>query len=174
VRRLSNARGSILLMTLLFMATLVVFASTFLDMAGVTNRNAEKQKSNLKALYIAEAGLNKAIWYLLDGAPDGSVDGSWRTLDYPDPCNNDPCAPATSNDPLQEQLGPAGDRGTYRVWIETDSGNPSYIVITSMGEFRNIRRTIQQKYILTDDGAGDVISAEPVALTWKELLSEYD
>jgi len=146
-----KTKGSVLLMTLMFMIALTIMATLFLNMVMVNSTNASAVANSAQALYLAEAGINKAIYYLqatsLSGytAPDGSTNGTWRTTAYPAVAGN--YAPAgtlpasctlTSTQPCQESLD--GGFSSYTMWVVT-AGNK--IQITSSGAYNGLIRTEQ-------------------------------
>ena len=118
-------KGSVLILTFLFMTTSVVLTMAYLAMIRYDTVLVNSRSNGVHALYIAEAGLNKAAWYLLNIAPDNTTDGSWRTLAYP-------TAPGlNSNDPQQESFG----GGSYTIWVQDASGA---IEIVSSGVYNGI------------------------------------
>lgn len=132
----TGKEGAALILTFIFMITLVVIVAAYLFMATGGIRNVNAQINNATAFYLAEAGLNKAVWYLMNTAPDGTTDGSWRTTAYPASPGPEPA------DPRQESLGD----GTYTMWVE-DLG--SDILITARGTVNNIQRIVQQEVNLS-------------------------
>lgn len=110
----SHKRGSILLLTLGLMVVLSGITTAYMSLVTHHIRNLGGQINNVQAFYLADAGLNKAIWYLLNTAPDSSTNGSWRTTAYPAAFG------AGVTDPQQESLG---NDGTYVIWVENDSGD---------------------------------------------------
>ncbi|MGE0268663.1 MAG: hypothetical protein AB7S78_09455 [Candidatus Omnitrophota bacterium] len=151
--RLSRKRAATMLLTLIFMVFLTVVASAYISLVMSNTKLLDAQTDTVRAFYFAEAGLNKAVWYLQTTAPDGSTDGSWRTSAYP----ADP-GPG-SNDPQEETLGD----GRYTVWVETSGAN---ILITARGVSHNSEREIQQEVSLTA-GPPNIVSS--VGGSWKEL-----
>ena len=140
----------------------------------MTNRRVERsQNDEAQALYLAEAGINKAIYYLNNTAPDGSMNGSWSTSAYPQTVVNAPVGspiPGTtpysswpacsSNYPCQEPLylsggtytfgvypAPANNSvaGTYTLWVTQGQacGSATCIQITSQGTFDNVSRIVE-------------------------------
>jgi len=106
-------RGAVLLFTLIVMITLTSVVGAYLGFVQYSTRSTGAQIADSQAIYLAEAGLHKAVWYLLNTAPDSSTDGSWRTMAYPAEAGPDP------NDPQQESLG----EGTYTIWVEDSASN---------------------------------------------------
>jgi Tfp pilus assembly protein PilX len=149
-----SEKGSILVLTLVFMASLVAFASIFAGSVIYNGNNAANQIDSAKALYIAEAGLNKAIYYLKNTAPDASSNGSWRTSDYETGTANVPPAACSGSDPCAESL----NGGTYTIWVEDSGGR---IMITSKGVFNGVTRKVRT-YM---DSSGELL----IEGTWTEI-----
>jgi hypothetical protein len=106
---LKNQKGAVLLLTFIIMVSLTTIAIAYVSLVTYNTKNVGGQNNNKKAFYLAMSGLNKAVHYVVNTAPDSSTDGSWRTTAYP-------AAPGVGNtDPQQENLG----EGTYTMWVET-------------------------------------------------------
>lgn len=159
----SNNRASVLLMTMMFLGVLALLTVVFLNSISKNVTNSNVQANMVQALYLAEAGVNKAIYYLNNTAPDGTKDGSWRTTPYPAAAGNTlPAACSTSpTAPCQEAVTVNGDSTsyTYTFWIETSGNN---LKITSTGNYNGVNRTIQVittqrrgliAYMKLDDGS---------------------
>jgi hypothetical protein len=131
-----NNKGVALILTFIFMVSLTVITAAYLFLVTSDARNVNAQVNNEKAIYLADAGLNKAVWYLTHTAPDGSTNGSWRTTAYPASPGPNP------TDPKQESSG----EGTYTIWVTTSGSN---ILVTAWGMVNNIDRTIQETITLT-------------------------
>jgi Tfp pilus assembly protein PilX len=142
--------GFILILTLIFMVTLVVAVAAYISFLSSDMRNISFQVDSTKAFYIAEGGINKAVWYLDNTAPDGSIDGSWRTASYPEPFGVDP------TDPKRESFS----AGTYTIWVETSGTD---ILITSSGEINNAQRVIQQTISMSGGNPNSIVDS------WKEI-----
>ena len=127
-----NDKGSVLIWTFLFMMTSAALTVAYLSMIRYDTILTNSRSNSAHALYIAEAGLNKAAWYLLNTAPDDSTDGSWRTLAYPAPAGDGP------DDPQEESFG----GGSYTMWVQNLNGN---IQITSSGVYNGNTRTVHQQ-----------------------------
>lgn len=131
----NNEKGIALILTFIFMVSLTVVTVAYLFLVTHDTRNVGAQLNNDKALYLADAGLNKAVWYLTHTAPDGSTDGTWRTIAYP-------AGPGEGlTDPRQESLG----EGTYTMWVETSGSD---IMITARGTANRMERTIRETITL--------------------------
>jgi len=120
------------------MITAVVLTMAYVSMVRYDGVLVANRSNSVHALYIAEAGLNKAAWYLLNTAPDNTTDASWRTLAYPTAPGPDP------HDPQQESFG----GGSYTIWVQDSSGA---ITITSSGVYNGNTRIVhqQEQVILT-------------------------
>ena len=125
-------KGSVLILTLLFMTTSITLTLAYLSMVKHDTAILSSQSNGVHALYIAEAGLNKAAWYLINTAPDATTDGSWRTSAYPSVSGAGP------NDPRQESF----EGGSYTMWVE-DSGG--VILMTSSGIYNGTTRIVHQQ-----------------------------
>ena len=132
-----NNKGVALILTFIFMISLIIISASYLFMVTYDTRNASAQMNNDKALYLADAGLNKAVWYLTNTAPDTSTDGSWRTTAYPAASGLNP------TDSRQESLGD----GTYTIWVEPEPLG-SDIMVTARGTVNNIERTVRETITL--------------------------
>ncbi|PKP57640.1 hypothetical protein CVT91_10140 [Candidatus Atribacteria bacterium HGW-Atribacteria-1] len=75
----SNQKGMALLTTLIFVFILVTFAVALLTMTSNDTKLSALQRDSTRAFYLAETGIEKALWYL--NTPSGSSDGglNWRT-----------------------------------------------------------------------------------------------
>ncbi|MBL7085435.1 MAG: DUF2341 domain-containing protein [Candidatus Omnitrophica bacterium] len=80
-----------LLLTFIILLTLTTISVAFLYMTSIQLKASAADIATQQALWLTEAGLNKAIWYLLGKAPDPvtSHDGSWRTDDLDGDSVND-------------------------------------------------------------------------------------
>jgi Tfp pilus assembly protein PilX len=151
-----KSKGSVLLMTLMFMICLTILSSLFLNMVMVNSTNASALVNSTQALYLAEAGVNKAVYYLKNTAPDGTTNASWRTTAYPAVAGN--YAPSgtlpasctlTPTQPCQESLD--GGLSSYTIWVVT-AGNK--IQITSSGAYNGLIRTVQEEFTQLSAGIG--------------------
>lgn len=125
-------KGSVLILTLLLMITSVGITLAYVTMIRYDIILVGNQANSVHALYTAEAGLNKAVWYLLNTAPDATTGGTWRTSGYPSESGAGP------NDPQEESF----EGGAYTIWVE-DSG--ADILITARGTYRGVSRIVHQQ-----------------------------
>lgn len=132
MRRNGKSRGAILILAFIFLVALSGIVVTYISLVGRSTKIVGFGVTDSQALYLAEAGIHRAIWYLENTAPDGSTDGSWRTTAYPaDPGPN-------PTDPQQESFG----NGSFIIWVE---GPISDIQITSRGIVAGLERTVRQE-----------------------------
>jgi len=73
-----NKRGNIILVFIL-MTALIVIAASFIFLISGKMRNITYELSSMRALYVAEAGLQKAMWDLSTSPEAGGQGLSWRT-----------------------------------------------------------------------------------------------
>ena len=136
----ADKKGVALVLTFIFMTSLIVVVGAYLFMVSYDTRHAATQGNNVKALYLAESAVNHAVYYLTNTAPDGSIDGSWRTTAYPAAAGSNP------TDPQQRSLGD----GTYTMWVETSGSD---VLVTGRGTVAGINRTIQETITIA---SGDI------------------
>lgn len=122
----AHERGSLILLTLIFMIVLGMLVATFIFNIVHVGRITASEIDNARALYIAEAGIDKAVYYLVNTAPDHTSNGSWRTVAYPLLVGNPP------------SVAEAFANGAYRIWVETVDGG---IYITSEGVYGDLDRS---------------------------------
>ena len=86
---LSNQKGMALLTTLIFVFILVTFAVALLSMTSNDTKLSALQRDSTKAFFTADAGIEKALWYLNTPEYQGGKDKFlWRpgySESYPDP-----------------------------------------------------------------------------------------
>ena len=75
----SNQKGMALLTTLIFVFILVTFAVALLTMTSNDTKLSTLQKESTRAFYLAETGIDKALWYLNTPVDSGGKDKyEWR------------------------------------------------------------------------------------------------
>jgi hypothetical protein len=111
--RTRSRRGSALLMVMVVVMVMFMLGVALLDLTMNSLYRSQYDLLRAQSLDMAEAGAEKAIYYLRNTAPDGSTDGSWRTAG------------------LTETLSGAG---SYTLSVASGSGdNGGKLVITSTG-----------------------------------------
>ncbi len=146
-RDMRYEKGAALLFTLIVMIVLTSVVGAYLGFVQSSTRSIGAQIADSQAIYLADASLDMAIWYLRNTAPDGSTDCSWRTTAYP----ASPGAGAT--DPQQRSLG----EGTFTIWVQ-DSG--SDIQVYARGTVGQLSRVITETLSLTSSALERGIHAD--------------
>ena len=112
--------GNLLMTFILLVAVAAIFMSFFFVLIGRI-RNLPLEKNSVKAFYIAEAGIQKAIWNLTTPTGLGGQGSAWRTAS------------------LTEAFG----GGQYTISVM--NGASGSITITSTGEVQGASRSLQQR-----------------------------
>ncbi|GAI39934.1 unnamed protein product, partial [marine sediment metagenome] len=110
---LSNQKGMALLTTLIFVFILVTFGVALLTMTSNDIKLSALQRDSTEAFYIAEAGIDKALWYLNTPEDNGGEGLDWRTNEY-------------------QESYPAVSTNYYQVTVE-NTAEQDIIKITSRG-----------------------------------------
>jgi Tfp pilus assembly protein PilX len=145
--------GVVIIFSLVIMVSLIVVVASYVTLVSYSTKTAGIYQNKEEAFYNAEAGLNRAVWYLENTAPDASTNGSWRTTAYP----ADPGVGAT--DPQQEIF----ENGTYTMWVETSGSD---ILITSRGIVNSMERIVRQTVSLVI-GTPNIVTS--VTNSWTEI-----
>ena len=141
------------MLVLILIVTATVMIGGFLYAININQRVVNAKIDRSKAFYHAEAGINKAIYYLAYTAPNSSTDGSWRTEAYPAIPGSYP------TNPQQETFSD----GTYTMWLEDAGGN---ILIRARGTMNNTIRTISVEVKLTQTTPNVITTVDE---TWMEI-----
>ena len=135
---LSNQKGMALLTTLIFVFVLVTLAVALLTMTNNDTKLSTLQRESNKAFYLADAGIEDALWKLNTAVEDGGEEMlTWRPTDPPDP--------GTATEYYQitiENIGvdnPAADPPTK----ETDEIRITSTGVVEGGKFSSGKRTIE-------------------------------
>lgn len=143
-RKYFSNRCGILLLSLLLMMTLMTLAMVFIKRVVGSARTGQSEVDRIQALYTAEAGLQKAIYYLNYTAPDSTIGGSYRI----GTASSTACPSTGGSAGLSEVLTiSTGNTATYTMCIENSGYN---VKITSTGTVvsginGNVTRTVQAK-----------------------------
>ena len=151
MNRLINQNGISLILALIFMVVLAIITGSYIFLVNQSMRLTVAQQDSAKAFYVAEAGLNKAVWYLTHTAPDGTGNGSWRTHGYPQIPGPDP------HDAHEENFGD----GSFIIWVEDSAGK---VMISARGSVNDLTRTVRQEF-------SSLAPVSVVANSWKEIGS---
>ena len=76
---MKNKKGFMIPMAFILVVAMVVIVGSVTIITTTGIRNISQRVEDQKALYIAEAGLNKAIWYLTNPPEEGGMGIDWRT-----------------------------------------------------------------------------------------------
>lgn len=115
----NNQKGMALITTLIFIFVLVSFSVALLVMTSNESKLSTLHRESTRAFYLAETGVDKALWYLNTPTDQGGKGLSWRTTD--------------ETGPLTDPSGTASEY--YEVTVVTVSaGDPEIIVIKSTGK----------------------------------------
>jgi len=82
----NNQKGMALIATLIFVFVLVSFSVALLVMTGNDSKLSTLHRESTRAFYLAETGVDKALWYLNTPIAQGGYGINWRTtspLVYP-------------------------------------------------------------------------------------------
>lgn len=116
-----NSKGNILI-TFIMITALSIMVFSFISLMLVRLKDSGQRVSEAKAFYIADAGLEKAFWYLSAATADGGKGVSWRISGSSE--------------------GYAGGTYTFSI-INTIVTNE--IQLISTGEVNGIKKTVMQK-----------------------------
>jgi hypothetical protein len=126
LRLLSCRRGSSMIIALFALFLVFAFSVSLLGIATTALLSTKSDTARAKALAAAEAGVDLAISFLRDTAPDGTTDGSWRT--YHPSSNPD----VHGGDDWYTGTLATGE--TYRICVRSGTGvHTGKIIITSRG-----------------------------------------
>lgn len=107
-------RGSALITALAILMVLFITGAGVLGLSIQAMRRATYDTMRARTIALADAGVEKAIFYLRTTAPDGSVNGTWRTTG------------------LTETMAGLGE---YTMVVQSGSGpNAGKIIVTSVGK----------------------------------------
>jgi Tfp pilus assembly protein PilX len=127
---LSNQKGMALLTTLIFVFVLVTFAVALLTMTSNDSKLSTLQRESTRAFYLAETGIEKAIWYLnsSEDNPDGL--NFYGTL---------PVSGVTATEFYEVEISIIDDTGPYEVKTLISTGK------VREGEYNKGTRKIEVK-----------------------------
>jgi len=137
---LNNQKGMALITTLIFIFVLVSFSVALLVMTSNDSKLSTLHRESTRAFYLAETGVDKALWYLNNPTDQGGYGINWRT---------DVTVPPVPSGPLTD--GTADEY--YEVTVETDDASPEdFEIITvhstgkvSGGEYDRGTRIVEVK-----------------------------
>jgi len=74
-----NQRGAVLILTFIILTILTAIVVAFLSLTSIQTKSAGYDIASHKALWLAEAGFQKAVWYLKTPAGSGGQGENWTT-----------------------------------------------------------------------------------------------
>ena len=119
---LNNQKGMALITTLIFIFVLVSFSIALLVMTSNDSKLSTLHRESTRAFYLAETGVDKALWYLNTPDDQGGKGLNWRTIDE-------------IGDPVPFIYPSVTASEHYNLTVLADpSGDPEIIVIKSTGK----------------------------------------
>jgi hypothetical protein len=146
---MKKERGSILLICLYVISSLIIIGAAFSVLMANEKLSSDHDLQNVNAMYLAEAGMEKAIYalrqqYLTSAAWNGNI------------INGTDVVPVAAQFyTLYPSVAFGG--GAYSVEIKNGADPVNNIWVKSTGFCGNIQRTIQA-YIVVSDPVGPVLS----------------
>jgi hypothetical protein len=154
---LSNQKGMALITTLIFVFILVTFGVALLTMTSNESKLSTLQKESTRAFYLAETGIEKALWYI-NFSPDNTQGLDWRT----------------EADPYSE----GSEDEYFKVWVttdQTDDDEEATIIkfvstgtVDKGGEYNKGNRSIEVK-LIKGIAQSDSLSYNYAILTDKDM-----
>lgn len=142
IRDTRYEKGVVLLFTLMVMITLTSVVGAYLGFVQYSTKSTGAQISDSQAIYLAEAGLQKAVWNIRTKDDEGG----WGTFG------------AGQSRSEEASFG----AGTYSV---TASRSGSTYTINSTGTVEGLSRSLQQKF----QPGGGPSGLRAVVDTWHEI-----
>ncbi|MDO8681924.1 MAG: hypothetical protein Q7N50_00385 [Armatimonadota bacterium] len=125
-KRIKRDEGSVMMIALFALMVLFAFSVSFLSISSSSLTTAKRDVMRARALNVAEAGVHKAISYLRGTAPNGTTDGSWRTIHPSSSSENH-----TADEWRTEDLNSSEQ---FNLCVRNGTGvNAGKIVVTSVG-----------------------------------------
>ena len=135
---LTSQRGMALLTTLIFTFVLVSLGVALLTMTNNDSKLSTLQRESTRAFYLAETGIEKALWYI-NFSPDNTQGLDWRTTEA------DPYSEGSSDEYFKvvvttDTVDPDDGEATIIKFVSTGTVNKG-------GQFNKGTRTIEVKLI---------------------------
>lgn len=122
-RHVRNESGQTLILLIIVAAMLLPLGAGFVSSMFLQQRLAGDRYRATAARYLAEAGVEKTLWYLEREAPDGTRDASWRPRGH------------------SEELQVGDRRGRFTVEVLDEA--EGRVAIASTGEVGRVRRAVK-------------------------------
>lgn len=120
-----NRKGIGYLMTFIFMLTMAVMVTAFLDISTNETRELKGRIEIGKTFWFADAGIQKAVWMIITPVTQGGGGFTYTTGGSP-----------------PETL----DEGSYTYSVTIPNGRPNHRVIISVGSYLTHTYTVQQEF----------------------------
>ena len=120
----NNQRGMALITTLIFVFVLVSFSVALLVMTGNDSKLSTLHRESTRAFYLAETGVDKALWYLNTPTDQDGYGINWRTD------KTDPPGPLTDG---TATLNAGTLTGLIAPTAGSDAANKAYVDSVSQG-----------------------------------------
>ena len=128
---ISNQKGMALLTTLIFVFILVTFAVALLTMTSNDTKLSTLQRESTRAFYLAETGIEKAIWYL--NSSEDNPDGLYFSGSLP-------VSGVTATEFYDVEISIIDDTGPYEIKTLISTGK-----VREGGEYNKGTRKIEVK-----------------------------
>lgn len=153
---MNKSKGTILLITFLILGVLFILGTYFLTFTLTESRISKSQEAGAKTYYLAEAGINEAIWKLKNDNTTADGDAAWSD-DFIDPAKN----PDGEGNYWSASFSRSLAQGSYTVTIQNSALAKGEIISISTVSFpkggaaqRVIKTTVFKALAsLTEDSA---------------------
>ncbi|MFC1568260.1 hypothetical protein ACFL37_01015 [Candidatus Margulisiibacteriota bacterium] len=114
ITTLRTRQGFVLPVFLVLMVTLVAIVASLTYVSTVGVRQSGSRVERDKAFQIAEAGLNKAIWYLVTPVSEGGQGNDWRTEGVSEEFGNGSYTISVVDDPVEQDRFTISSQSNYQ------------------------------------------------------------
>ncbi|MCX6759981.1 MAG: hypothetical protein NTW46_01400 [Candidatus Nealsonbacteria bacterium] len=174
-------KGVIIIIVFIIMVVILLLSSYFLSFSLWEKRISDSQEAANTTYYIAEAGINEAIWKLKNDHSIADGDSSWAD-DFTDPFKNPDGGPYWSDNFTHSFGGGAytvsvqnSDRGTGNLvsTAKIPIGNGKFAQrIVKVSVFRALASPVANRAMITGGASGDMaISSSNITINNGDLFS---
>lgn len=125
MRKKEKQKGAIIIIVFIMMVVILLLSSYFLSFSLWETKIANSQQASNSTYYIAESGINEAIWKLKNDHSINDGDSAWAD-DFIDPAKNPPDGPYWGNSFTRSFGG-----GTYTVSVQNSENGVGNLVSTA-------------------------------------------
>jgi hypothetical protein len=174
-------KGAIIIIVFIIMVVILLLSSYFLSFSLWEKKISDSQQSANNTYYVAEAGINEAIWKLKNDHSTGDGDSAWAD-DFIDPAKNPEGGPYWSNSFTRSFGG-----GTYTVSVQNSEKGTGDLVsvakipirdgkfaqrIVKVSVFKALDSPVAGRAILSGGASGDItISSSSITINDGNLFS---